>query len=302
MKIFLTGGTGFIGLPLSRALLKRGWQVTALVRDPTSAEATGLRKLGAHLVVGDVTRREALRTAMERQAAGAQMVFHNAGWYELGVSGAAQSRMRAINVEGTENILSLANELGVPRMVYTSSTTALGDTGGQTVDETFQRAIPYKSFYEQTKAEAHALAVKYQQQGAPVVILCPAQVIGPGDHSAFGWFARLYVRGFLPPAVWAPDSTFTMAHVDDVAWAMAFAAERGRLGETYFVGGEPITMRAIVDVWKRTPGGLKPFIWLPRPLAWLTGALTEPALRLLKLPAFISREVVNASYGSFNYS
>ncbi|MGH2524098.1 MAG: NAD-dependent epimerase/dehydratase family protein, partial [Anaerolineales bacterium] len=200
------------------------------------------------------------------------------------------------------NVLSLASELKAWKIIYTSSTTALGDTGGAVVDESFQRQTLSHSFYEQTKAEAHAIALRFQQHGAPVIIVCPAQAIGPGDHSALGYFARLYVRGLLPPAVWAPEGAFTMAHVDDVAEAIALAGQKGRPGQTYFVAGHVITNQEIVEVWKRTPGGFKPFIWLPPRLARLTGSLTEPLLRLLGLPAFISREVVENSYVSFRYS
>lgn len=298
MKVFLTGGTGFIGQPLTQALLKRGWQVTALVRNPQSAEAKAIAALGAQLVPGDVTHRDSMRAPMT----GVDVVFHNAGWYELGVSGGAKARMRAINVQGTENVLSLAIELGVPKILYTSSTTAIGDTGGQLVDEAYKRHGPYLSFYEQTKAGAHASALQHQQRGAPLIILCPAQVVGPGDHSTFGWFARLYVRGLMPPAAWAPESVFTMGHVEDVAEAMALAAERGQTGQTYFVSGGNLTMREMIEIWKHTPGGLKPFIWMPRWLAWLNGALAEPVLRLLGLPAFLSREVIAASYARYRFS
>ena len=298
MRVFLTGGTGFIGQPLTRALLKRGWEVTALVRHPESAEAKALQAAGAKLAPGDVTERESMRTAM----AGVDLVFHNAGWYELGVVGQAREKMRVINVLGTENTLGLAVELHIPKIVYTSSTTAFGDTGGVVVDESFQRSSPCLTVYEQTKTEAHAIARRYQQQGAPIVIVCPAQVIGPGDHSPYGWFARLYVRGWLPPAVWAPDAVFTMGHLDDVTEAMALAADKGQPGQTYFLGGTVITMRDMIKTWSRTPGGFKPFLWMPRPLALLSGALSEPLLRLLGLPAFLSREVIRSSYVSFRYS
>jgi dihydroflavonol-4-reductase len=298
MKIFLTGGTGFVGQPLAKALLTRGWQVLALVRSPEGAEAQALAALGATLARGDVTDRESLRAPMT----GADLVFHNAGWYELGLPRAAQAKMRAINVDGTDNVLSLAVELKIPRLVYTSTGNVLGDTGGALVDETFERRAPILTIYEQTKTDAHAIARRYQAQGAPVVIVCPTVVLGVGDHSPFGWFVRMYVRGLLAPMVWAPEGVFTFVHVDDCAEAMALACERGRPGETYILGGGALSMREVVALWKRTPGGLKPFLWLPRPLALLTGILGEPLLRLLGLPAFLSREAVVNSYVCFRFS
>jgi nucleoside-diphosphate-sugar epimerase len=169
-------------------------------------------------------------------------------------------------------------------------------------DETFQRTSRPITYYEQTKTEAHTLAREFQAQGLPLVIACPAQVIGPGDHSAFGWYARLYVRGLLPPVVWAPDGTFTFGHVDDVAEGLALAAEKGRIGETYFVGGGTISLRRLMPIWKQAVGGIPPFIWLPKPLAVMQGRLIEPILHLLGVSAFISREVVEGSFVSYQYS
>lgn len=293
MRVFLTGATGFIGPRLTQALLRRGWSVTALVRQPGSREAQALAAQGVQLVQGDIVGdRAALKAAMQ----GHDLVFHNAGWYEIGIPASAHAAMRAANVDGTENVLGTAVELGVPRIVYTSSIIVIGDTGGVLADETFARRARPATFYEHTKTEAHAVARRYQAQGAPLVIVSPGQVIGPGDHSPFGHFARLYVRGLLPGSAWAPNGTFTMAHVDDVAEAMALGAERGKVGCTYFVAGTPITMTEMMDTWRSQPGGLKPRLWLPRWLAWLNGLLAEPVLRLLGQPAFLSREGVLSAY------
>jgi nucleoside-diphosphate-sugar epimerase len=291
MKIFLTGGTGFIGQPLTQALLKRGWEVTLLARSGVSPVE------GARVVKGDVTDRDSMRAGME----GADIVFHNAGWYELGISSSAKAKMQAINVQGTENVLGLAAELKIPRVIYTSTGNAIGDTGGQPVDETFARVAPPITVYEQTKTEAHTVALNFQRQGLPLVIVCPTLVLGPGDHSAFGHFARLYARGLLPPIIWAPDGAFTFVHVEDVAEGMALAAEKGRVGETYFLGAGWLTVREIMQTWKKAVGGIPPFIWLPRPLAVAQGMMLEPLLRLFGLPAFISRESVESSYVSFRY-
>ena len=300
MNVFLTGATGFIGQPLTRALLKRGWAVSALVRRPEAAEAQALAAQGVRLVTGDVA--DTPQETLADQMRGHDLVFHNAAWYELGVSSAAHARMRAVNVLGTDNVLAAAAAAGAPRIVFTSSTAAVGDTGGALADETFQRRARPLSFYEATKTEAHALAIRRQQQGAPLIIVSPAQVIGPGDHAGFGQFARLYVRGLLPPAAWAPEGIFTMAHVDDVAEAMALAAERGQLGGHYILGGTPITMRAVMAIWASTPGGFKPRLWLPRPVAWLSAVMAEPLLRLLRQPVFFSRDAVRNCYVSFRYS
>ena len=148
MKVFLTGGTGFIGRSLTLSLLARGWKVVVLVRRPDSPQARSLIKMGAECVPGDVTDRETMRAGMTE----ADLVVHNAAWYEVGVSKSAHKLMYAINVTGAENVLSLALELGIPRTVFVSSAVYYGDTGQETRDETYRRQAPYRFFYEQTKA------------------------------------------------------------------------------------------------------------------------------------------------------
>jgi dihydroflavonol-4-reductase len=298
MRVLITGGTGFIGRALTRAALERGWQVTVLTRKPGLPAPQRLAESGAALVIGDVTDRSSLRTAIE--VAEPEVLYHNAGWYELGIARAQRRRMWQVNVEGVENTLGVAAECNVPKVVYTSSTTALGDTGGELADESFERRAPPQSFYERTKAEAHALALKHQAAGEPVIIACPAQAIGPGDHSPFGHFARLFLRGLLPFS-WAPEGRFTFAHVEDIAGALCLIAERGELGEVYFIAGRELSTAEMVAAWGRTLGRKPPRIWLPRRLALGVAALTAPVLRLIGQSAFISPEVVRSSFSSFRY-
>ena len=98
MRVLITGGTGFIGQYLTRGAIKRGWQVTLLVRQPDAATARALASEGAGLVLGDVTDRRSLGAAFG--VATPDLVFHNAGWYELGIPRRARRRMWAVNVEG----------------------------------------------------------------------------------------------------------------------------------------------------------------------------------------------------------
>jgi dihydroflavonol-4-reductase len=299
MRVLITGGTGFIGQYLTRAALRRGWEVSLFVRQPDGAPAQALAKEGATLVMGDVTDRRSMKAALE--VTSPDVFFHNAGWYELGVPRSARRRMWMVNVEAVENALALAAEVGVPKVVYTSTTTALGDTGGEVVDESFTRQAQPTSHYEQTKADGHRVALRHQAMGEPVVIVCPAQVIGPGDHSPFGHLARLFVRGWLPPVAWAPEAAFTFAHVEDVAQAILLAGDTGQPGETYFVAGHVLSNRAMMRLWGQVTGRRSPFVWLPRPLAVVQAGLIAPLLRLLGLPAFLSPEVVRSTYVSFRY-
>src|SRR5258708_16792748 len=114
MKVFLTGGTGFIGRSLTAELLRRGWDVVALARHPESPRGRELAALGADCARGDVTDRDSIRAGM----GGADLVIHAAGHYEFGVDRAGRERMVRTNVDGTDTVLNVALELGVPRIVY----------------------------------------------------------------------------------------------------------------------------------------------------------------------------------------
>ncbi|MBW1722022.1 MAG: NAD-dependent epimerase/dehydratase family protein [Deltaproteobacteria bacterium] len=135
MKVFLTGGTGFLGQPLTQKLIQRGWEVIALVRNPDSTQAKAIKAMGAQLVKGDITESGSMREAM----GGTDVVIHSAAWYELGITKKAQAVMWTINVKGTENTLGLAVELGIPKIIYISTIMVFGDTGDVVADETFKR-------------------------------------------------------------------------------------------------------------------------------------------------------------------
>lgn len=299
MKVFLTGGTGFIGQPLTLALLKRGWDVCALVRRPESREAQALARLGATLVQGDVTDRASLAAPMR----GAGVVINNAGWYALGIGGKeAEAQMQAINVDGARHVLETALDAGVPRVVHVSSIVAWGDTGLTVRDETYTRQIPPSSPYERTKTEAHALAETLQKQGAPVMLACPGSVHGPGDHATLGDLIRLYVRGLHPPVGMFAGYGRAVVHVDDCAEGIAAVAEKGGLGESYILSGGNATYREIYAIVNETPGGMRVRAYLPdfmsKPFCWAA----EPVERWLRLPITFSAEMAQGATSHYFFS
>lgn len=300
MRVLIAGGTGFIGRRLSAGALALGWEVFLLTRQPQAEPAVALRGLGAELVPGDLTRIDSLQTAFE--TARPDLYLHNAGWYELGIPRAARARMRLVNAGGLQNALDAAQAWGKLRIVVTSSTTALGDTQGLLADETFQRQTPPGSWYEQTLIEANKVIMASRARGQAIIVGRPAQVIGPGDHSPYGRLFRMYLRRLLPPLVWGPEGAFSFVHVEDTAQALLRLAEGGDVGGDYFIAGGVMTNRAMLDTWVSALGRRTHFLWLPRPLAMVTGGLMAPLLRLAGQPAFISPEVVRSSFVSFRYS
>ncbi|MFM8321810.1 MAG: NAD-dependent epimerase/dehydratase family protein, partial [Chloroflexota bacterium] len=260
MKAFVTGGSGFIGQAVVRKLVARGWQVNALVRSQHSAAR--LSALGATPVWGDITARESMRPGMS----GCQAVFHAAGWYRLGSPSWRQAEL--INVEGTRNVLELAVELHIPRIIYTSSVAIYGDTHGYVPDESY---IPppcqFLTEYDRTKHNAHyQVALPLIAHGAPLTIVMPGAVYGPGDPSLVGKFMDLFYRGLLPVATGA-GLELCYAHVDDIAEGHLLAYEKGRPGESYHLTGPAFTLRRALRMWAEVTGIQPPMVWVPS--GWL---------------------------------
>ncbi len=299
MKIFLTGGTGFLGLPLTKKLLQRGWNVTVFARNIQNDAAKSLASDGAELVSGNITDRESMRDSMQ----GADIVIHNAGWYEFGIARSERDLMARINIEGTRNTLGLAYELGIQKIIYVSTILVYGQTGDTIADETFQRRVPPRSHYEYTKSEAHKIATSLQQAGAPIVILSPAGVIGPGDHSGVGYLIRMYVRHILPPMLFARNGTRAHVQVDDAAEAIVRSIEYGRIGEEYILSNGVMRHSDMIDLWKTTPGGSKvTLFWMPKPIAMAFCSICEPIQHMFKLPNVFTREFADAGFGNWKFT
>ena len=181
VKAFVTGGTGFIGSRVVRRLRERGDEVVALVRSPE--KAADLRELGCELVEGDLSSEQAIRDGVQ----GCDAVFHVAAVYKVGIPASERDAMCDANVRGTERVLDAAIEAGVPRIVYVSTVGVFGNTHGQVVDETYSRdGEDFLSCYEETKCRSHQVALDRIAKGAPIVIVQPGGVYGPGDHSELG--------------------------------------------------------------------------------------------------------------------
>ena len=291
MKAFVTGGTGFIGRVVVRKLLARGYRVTALARSEGGAAA--LRDMGAIVVRGDVTDRESMRAGMS----GSDVVFHIAAVYDFTPEGVA--RAEAVNVGGTENVLGLAFELGVPRIIYTSTVAVFGDTRGELPDETYYAGGPFLSEYDRTKWLAHYdVAEALITQGAPIIIVLPGGVYGPGDNSWLADMMRLYYRGLLP-VLPGPESVITYAYVDDVAEGHILAAEKGRLGECYILAGPAVPIGEMVEFWSQLTGKRRPVARIPASAARRLAPLAGRAQSALSLPQAFSGELMRTLGASY---
>jgi dihydroflavonol-4-reductase len=287
VRVFLTGGTGFVGGRVAAALRARGDEVVALVRSPEKAAG-----LDAELVTGDLGDEAAIRAGME----GADALIHAAAEYRIGIPESERPRMRDVNVGGTERVLDAAIAAGVPRIVHVSTANVFGDTRGRVVDERYERpAGEYVSYYDETKLAAHRAALERAAAGAPVVIAAPGVVYGPGDTSQLGGQLRGAARGRLPYVAF-PTLGFNAVHVDDVADGILRVLDRGRPGETYVLGGELTTMRGAIEAAARAAGRRPPRLVLPTWAIRASAPLGRWLGPLLGQPPNI-RELVSASDG-----
>lgn len=288
MRYATTGATGFLGGVLARRLRDSGHEVVALVRDP--ARARNLTGAGVELVPGDLDDAPAL----DRLCAGADGLFHVAGWYKVG-SRTPEVGLR-VNVDGTRNVLEAARRNGVRRVAYTSTLATNSDTRGRVVDESYRFAGRHLSAYDSSKAQAHDIAVEYASDGLDVVILMPGVIYGPGDTSQIGAMIERTARG---KRVVAPrDGGMCWAHVEDVARGHVLAMEKGAAGAAYMLAGPQASLAEVLRTVARI-AGTKPPLTLPVSMVRVTAAMTTVLGKVVPLPADYTGESLRASVATY---
>jgi nucleoside-diphosphate-sugar epimerase len=259
MKVFVTGGTGFIGGEVVRMLRERGDDVVCLVRNPEKGKRVA--GLGCELVAGDLGDREAIRAGM----AGCDAAIHTAAMYEVGIPASQRPAMREANVAGTEHVLGAALEAKLPKVVYVS-TVGIGSTHGKVIDESYEYpGGDFTSCYEQTKWEAHQVAKRLIGEGLPCTIVQPGGVYGPGDTSSIGELLNQFLSGRMP-LIPFPDLGICLAHVEDTAAGIVLALDKGAPGEAYFLSGPATTIREAIGTVAKVSGRKAPKRGMPTPL------------------------------------
>lgn len=258
MKVFVTGGTGFIGGEVVRQLRERGDEVLCLVRSPEKAGK--LRDLGCELISGDLADAVALRAGME----GCDGLVHAAAMYEVGIPARQHPAMYEANVRGSERVLQAALEAKVGKVVYVSTVGIFGNTHGKIVDESYEHpGKEFTSYYEETKLEGHRIAKRMMaEDGLPGVIVQPGGVYGPGDTSQIADLLSEFFAGrlFLLPF---PDLGICLSHVADIATGILLALDKGKIGETYVISGPATTMREAIETIAAASGRKAPKRALP---------------------------------------
>ena len=240
MKVFLTGATGFVGSHVARAYAEQGADLRLLTR--ASSNFASLEGVHGETVVGDLRDVSSLRSALT----GCDALVHVAADYRLWVPDPAD--MYKANVDGTRDLLRLARELGVPRVVYTSSVATMGFTKTNTIvnEDTPVTGADMIGHYKRSKWLAEQEAIAAARAGQHVMLLNPTTPIGSLDRkpTPTGRIVVDFLNKNFPAYV---DTGLNLVDVTEIARMHVVALERGTPGERYILGGENLTLKQILD-------------------------------------------------------
>jgi dihydroflavonol-4-reductase len=270
VRVFITGATGFVGSHVARRYAAEGAQLRLLTRRTSKLDS--IAGLDAETVVGDLCNPEALRSALT----GCDALVHVAADYRLWVPNPKE--MYAANVDGTRELLKVAREVGIQRIVYTSSVATMGfKTDGTIVDEDTPVALSDMiGHYKRSKFLGELEAIQAAKAGQHVMILNPTTPIGAGDvkPTPTGRIIVDFLNRRFPAYV---DTGLNLVDVDEVARMHVVALDRGIPGERYILGGENLTLKQILDRMSTITGLPSPTMKVPHAVA-MTFALFDETI------------------------
>lgn len=305
MRVFITGATGFIGGHVARQYAAQGAVLRLLTRQTSRLDS--LNGIDAEMVKGDLREPEKLRSALT----GCDALVHVAADYRLWVRDPEQ--MYAANVDGTLELLRLAREVGIQRVVYTSSVATMGFKADGTIvnEETPVALADMIGHYKRSKFLGELEAIQAARAGQHVMILNPTTPIGAGDAkpTPTGRIIVDFLNKKFPAYV---DTGLNLVDVDEVARMHVVALDRGTPGERYILGGENLTLKQILDRMSAITGLPSPTMKVPHAVAMafaffdetLTGKLrgkepraTVEAVRMGKKMMFASSNKAEQELG-----
>jgi len=265
--VLITGASGFVGSAVARELCRAGFTLRALVR--RGSPRANLDGFDAEIVEGDMRDERAVFAA----AKGARYVFHVAADYRLWAPDPKE--IMQANIEGTRLVMEAAKAVGAERIVYTSSVATLklhkdGMPANETTPLSEDEAI---GAYKRSKVAAERLVERMIEDGFPAVVVNPSTPVGPRDRrpTPTGRMIVEAASGRMPAFV---DTGLNIVHVDDVAAGHLAALRHGRVGESYILGGENMTLGELLGQIAQLTGRSSPRLRLPRaplyPLAYLS--------------------------------
>jgi dihydroflavonol-4-reductase len=260
VRVFITGATGFVGGHVARQYATWGASLRLLTRQTSRLDS--LSGINAEMVKGDLRESEKLRSALT----GCDALVHVAADYRLWVRDPEQ--MYAANVDGTRELLKLAREVGIQRVVYTSSVATMGfKADGTIVNEDTPVALSDMiGHYKRSKFLGEQEAIQAAKAGQHVIILNPTTPIGAGDAkpTPTGRIIVDFLNKKFPAYV---DTGLNLVDVDEVARMHIVALDRGTPGERYILGGENLTLKQILDRMSAITGLPSPKMRVPHAVA-----------------------------------
>lgn len=227
MKALVTGATGFVGSAVAKRLIRDGYEVRALVRDPAKLRTVELGDV--EFAIGDITDKEAVAKACE----GCDIVYAIAGTFRE--PDLSDARYREVNVEAVRYILDGAKAAGIKRVVHCSTVGIHGNIQGPPATE--DNPIVPDGIYEITKAEGDRTAREYGNElGLEVVVIRPTPIYGPGDTRLL----KLFKMAGKDPMIMLGDGSagYHLVHIEDLADAFLLAGQaEGVAGEAFIIGG-----------------------------------------------------------------
>ncbi len=255
MRVFVTGGTGFIGKHLVRRLTADGHDVVCLAR--STSDLSAMREAGARIVHGDVRDANAIAEGMT----GCDRVVHLANLYEMWLPDWRE--MDRVNVDGTRCVMQVAIQHGVQRVVYLSTVAVYGRPADWPFCETSARGEALFSHYARSKQKAEVVCQDFQAQGLPMVMLYPGIVLGAGDDKASGQYIKDILGKRVPSTIFH-QSIETYVYVGDVVEAIVQACVRDSVaGQGYLVGKHAITGRDYARLIAERSGVRLPWFHFP---------------------------------------
>jgi dihydroflavonol-4-reductase len=274
MKAFVTGATGFVGGHVVREIVAAGADVRLLIR--STSPTANIEGIPGERIVGDLRQPETFRKAL----AGCDVVFHVAADYRLWTSD--PQGMYCCNVEGTREIIRLAQQSGVRRVIYTSSVATMGfSSNGHLADENSPVELSDMiGHYKRSKFQAEQVALEAGRSGADVVVVNPTTPVGERDikPTPTGRIIVDFLKRKFPAYV---DTGLNVVDVLEVARGHVQAMEEGKSGERYILGGENLSLKQILDKLAALTGLSSPKVRLPYAMALATGVVDTAVTGLM---------------------
>jgi dihydroflavonol-4-reductase len=277
MKIFITGGTGFIGRYTTELLSITNHQLKLLVRK--TSNSSFLNKLNVTKVEGDLKDKQSLLEGMKDCDSVINIAAHYTFWEP------DNKIYSEVNIEGTRNVLECALDAGIIKVVHISTAGVYGKPKDKPFNEESSVGPIQFSEYFKTKYEGELIAWNlYEKKGLPLVVIYPCAVLGPGDPKASGKYIHDLINRKLPTTVFK-NKIFTFVHVKDVAQAIVSALEKeNNIGEKYLVGNTRYTWGEINKMISEISGVPLPKFNLPDSITMMNAFFLTGLANLIKKP------------------